>query len=133
MPPLLSSRPLAVQFVLANVVPAVFGLICGIMLGVSKPVYLVLALLAILGGYFAGLEHRGGGEGAVRGLAGGVEFGAFILLVHELTGDKAKVALPHPGILLVVLTTVFGCALGFLGGLTRERRMRRDHPVATDA
>ena len=37
--------------------------------------------------------------------------------------------LPDPAILLVVLTTFFGAVLGFLGGLTRERRMRRAAPV----
>ena len=127
LPPLLSSRTPAQQIVLANVVPALFGLVAGLMVSVSEVVYLVLALLGILGGYLAGLEHPTPGDGATRGVVGGVLFGSFILLGHELTGSEAKAELPEPAILLVAITTIFGAALGALGGRSRRKRT----PAAT--
>jgi hypothetical protein len=128
LPPLLSSRPVGIQFLLANVLPCVTGALCGVLLGVSGLAYLVLSVLAIAGGYFAGLEHRDAAEGMGRGILGGIQFGSFILLAHELEGSAAKADLPHPAILLVVLTTVFGAILGALGGRTRERRFRAANP-----
>ncbi|HVE68470.1 MAG TPA: hypothetical protein VNB64_07820 [Solirubrobacteraceae bacterium] len=131
LPPLLSSRSPAEQIVVANVVPCVFGAITGIALGLHEIAYLLLAgPIGILGGYFAGLEHRSGPEGAARGALGGVQFGAMILGVHELSGMDAEAHLPHPAILLVVLTTGIGAVLGFFGGLTRERRMRKEVAAA---
>lgn len=128
LPPLLSSRSPAEQVVVANVVPCVFGAITGIALGLNEIAYLALAgPIGILGGFFAGLEHRGGPEGAARGALGGVQFGALILAAHELSGMDAEAHLPHPAILLVALTTGFGALLGFAGGLVRERQMRRTH------
>ncbi len=122
LPPLLSSRPPAQQIVVANVVPAVYGLITGVLLGVSEPVYLVLSLLGILGGYVAGLEHRTPGDGATRGVIGGLLFGSFILFGHEISGMEAEAHLPEPAILLVAITTIAGSLLGALGGRTRARR-----------
>ena len=81
---------------LGVVVPAVFGLITGLMLGVSEPVYLVLNVLGIGGGYFAGLEHRTPGEGFLRGVNGGLLFGVFILFGHEFSGMEPKAHLPEP-------------------------------------
>lgn len=128
LPPLLSSRPAGVQILIANVVPCLAGAVSGVLLGVSGAAYLVVSLLAILGGYFAGLEHRDAAEGAVRGVLGGVQFGALILLAHELEGSRPKADLPRPAILLVVLTTLFGAVLGFLGGRAREKRFRKANP-----
>ena len=115
------------QIVLANVLPCGFGAICGILLGVSGLAYVVLSILAIGGGFVAGMEHRTAGEGALRGVLGGVQFGAMILLFHELEGSGAKADLPHPAILLVIVTTGLGALLGYLGGRTRERRFRAAH------
>ena len=123
IPPLLSSRPVGTQIVIANVVPCVFGAICGILLGTSGLGYVVLSILAIAGGYVAGLEHRDGAEGALRGVLGGTQFGAMILLFHELEGSSAKADLPHPAILLLVVTIGFGALLGYLGGRARQRRV----------
>src|ERR671933_1954862 len=113
---LLRTRPLPLQVVLAGVVPIAFGALCGWLLGVNKTAYTVLTLLAIGGGYFAGKEHDGAGEGALRGLVGGSLFGAGILLLHEATGKEAKADLPHPAALLLVVTVGAGIALGALGG-----------------
>jgi hypothetical protein len=126
LPPLLSARSPGEQILVANVIPCVFGAICGLVLGWHEIAYVVLAgPVGLLGGYFAGLEHRGGAEGSARGALGGLQFGALILGVHELAGTKAKAQLPEPAILLVVLTTGVGALLGFFGGVARERRMRR--------
>lgn len=121
MPHLFRERPVPLQVVFAAVVPSVFGAICGWLLGVSEPAYLVLSILAIGGGYFAGLEHRGAREGAIRGVVGGTFFGGLILLVHQATGEEPKAELPHPEALLLVLTVGFGVVLGALGGRRRER------------
>jgi hypothetical protein len=122
LPPLLSSRPPAQQIVLANAVPALFGLVTGLLLGVSEPAYLVCSLLGILGGYGAGLEHPTAGDGATRGVIGGLLFGSFILFGHEITGAEAKVHLPEPAIVLVAITTILGALLGALGGRTSAKR-----------
>jgi len=126
LPPLLSSRSPAEQVLVANVVPCVFGAITGIALGLHEVAYLLLVgPIGILGGYFAGLEHRTAPEGAARGALGGAQFGALILGVHELSGMDPEAHLPHPAILLAVITTVVGAVLGFFGGMTRDRRARR--------
>src|SRR3954452_17921470 len=104
------------QLLLARLVPAGSGGLCGYLLGVNKTVYLVLSLLAIAGGYVAGQEHDGAGEGAIRGLIGGALFGSMILLVHEATGKSAKADMPDPKIILVAITAVAGVILGALGG-----------------
>ena len=119
---LLRTRPLPLQLVLAGLVPIAFGAICGWVLGVDKTAYLILSLLAIAGGYVAGQEHDGAGEGAIRGLVGGTLFGAAILLVHEATGKSAKADLPDPKIILVAVTAVAGVLLGALGGRRRAQK-----------
>jgi hypothetical protein len=124
LPPAFEDRPPAVQIVLGIVVPVVFGAITGLVLGWSEIGYLILALLGIAGGYFAGLEHRGGEEGLVRGIVGGLLFGSFILFANELHGEEPKAHLPDPESGLVVITVVFGAVLGWLGGRAREKRER---------
>src|SRR3954452_17692154 len=107
------------QLLLARLVPAGSGGLCGYLLGVNKTAYLVLSLLAIAGGYVAGQEHDGAGEGAIRGFVGGLLFGGAILLVHEATGKAPKADLHDPKIILVGITTVAGVILGALGGRRR--------------
>ena len=120
-PDLLESHPPRLQLILALVVPAVFGVVTGIVLGISEIGYLILSILGIGGGYMAGKEHIGASEGATRGFTGGILFGTFILAGHALTGLERKAHLPEPEILLVVITTVFGIVLGALGGRSREK------------
>lgn len=130
-PPLLAQREPNLQVILGVVVPSLFGLVTGIVLGISEPVYLVLSLLGILGGLAAGYEHADGAEGAARGLAGGALFGTFILFGHAVHGGDPKVHLPEPHVLLVVITTSLGVLLGGIGGRMRGRRLRAETLAAT--
>jgi hypothetical protein len=109
------------QVVLAGLVPALFGAVTGWMLGVNEIGYVVLSVLGIAGGYAAGLEHDGAGEGALRGVVGGALFGGFILLTHHAIDTEPEAHLPEPEILLVAITTAFGVGLGALGGRRRHR------------
>jgi hypothetical protein len=130
--PLLRTRPVPVQILLAVVVPAFFGAICGWLLGLNKTAYLVLSLLALLGGYAAGTEHKSGWQGALRGLVGGSLFGGLILLVNDALGKKPKASLPHPHIWLLAITVGVGVILGTMGGRARanfdEAEREREKP-----
>jgi competence ComEA-like helix-hairpin-helix protein len=127
LPPLLDQRPIAVRLILAAGVPAAFGVFAGVMLGVSKPAYLLAALLAIGGGYLAGLEHDGAREGLLRGLVGGSLFGGWILIAHGAFFDaEPKAHIPEPAVIHVALTTGFGALLGALGGSRRARHGREE-------
>jgi hypothetical protein len=121
-PELFAQRSAGAQVLTGVVVPALFGLVTGIVLSVSGAGYLFLSLLAIAGGVFAGYEHRSAEEGFVRGVNGGLLFGTFILFSHSFVGGDAKADLPSPEILLVLITTVVGGLLGALGGWRRGRR-----------
>src|SRR5205085_10008712 len=99
MQPLLRTRPIGVQILLAGLVPAFFGALCGWLLGVNKIAYIVCAVgMAVVGGFLAGLDHDGGREGALRGLMGGAVFGGFILSLHGAAGKGPKVELLNPAI-----------------------------------
>jgi hypothetical protein len=125
LPPLMSEHPLGLQVILIGVVPAVYGAITGYFLGVSESVYLVLSVVGIVGGVAAGFDHVGAKAGARRGIAAGSIFGASILIAHEIHGADAKASLPHPGILLIVLTTVLAVAFASTGGWARARAERK--------
>lgn len=121
-PEYLLDRPPAARVVIVVLVPLVFGAICGYFLGVSKPVYIALNVVAAVGAYIAGWEHRGRGEAVIRALIAGALFGGGILLVHELTGDEPKVELPHPPIVLLAFTAGIGAILTSLGAGGRATR-----------
>jgi hypothetical protein len=124
----LIDRPLALRIALVVVVPVIFGLITGYSLGQSKTVYIVLNIVAAIGGYVAGFEHRSGREAAVRGLIGGACFGSGILLMHELTGDHPAVKLPHPAVALLAFTAGIGAILGSFGAAARASREQNGPP-----
>ncbi|HEV3228832.1 MAG TPA: hypothetical protein VGY97_05100 [Solirubrobacteraceae bacterium] len=132
-PPLLASRSPVIQVVFAVVVPAAYGLLCGVILGVSSGAYVVLTVLAALGGVAAGYDHADVLEGAGRGLAGGLLFGTFILFGHAVAGTHAKASLPHPHVVLPIVTTVGGVLLGILGAAVRGRRERRETAPPAEA
>ncbi len=127
---LLKDRSTGQEAIIVVVVPLVFGLITGVMLGVSEPVYLVLTLLGILGGFAAGLEHEYALEGFYRGLLGGLLFGFGILLAHGIADVAPKAELLEPEVVLIGFTAAFGAGLGALGGRLRERRSRRSGTAA---
>jgi hypothetical protein len=124
-PPLLLDRAPGVQVALAVGGAAILGIICGLLLGWSEAAYLVVSLLAILGGIGAGYEHPSADEGVVRGFCGGIVFGSCILATSALTGADPKADLPDPPVFLVVLTTVLGMVFGAIGGALRARHERR--------
>lgn len=133
LPPLLIERSARVGVVLTVVVPTVYGAVCGAVLGASKIGYLILSLLAIVGGFVAGLEHEDRLEGVWRGLTGGLLFGTAILVTHDLIDNVAKSKLPDPPTLLIVITAVFGAALGGLGARSRNKRKARPSAVKEPA
>ena len=110
------------RFFEVPVLPSVFGLLCGLALGVSEALYLVGVILALLGGIGGGAQYASRRDALLRGLVAGTLFGLFILLGFELGGeDEAKVDLPDPHILLLVLTIVPSFFLHWLGWKLRPR------------
>jgi hypothetical protein len=119
------------KFFDAILLPAGFGLLCGLALGVSGPLYLIGAVLALLGGIGGGAQYASRRDAFIRSLVGGTLFGLFILLGFELGGeDKAKVDLPDPHILLLVLTVVPSIFLHWLGWRLRPRLLGRRSEAA---
>ena len=122
--------PPAVQVQLATGGAFLFGMVCGFVLSEGKTGWILLQLIAAVGGFLAGFDHAGPRDGAIRGLVGGLLFGLGILLADAIT-DKAPVAdVPDPLAILVVLTTVLGSGLGALGGLEGRRLRAREHDDA---
>jgi hypothetical protein len=128
--PLLADRPTGEQAFIVLVLPAAFGAICGVLLGISAGAYTVLTLLGILGGIGAGYDHATPGEGALRGVAGGSLFGTFILLAHAVAGTHAKAKLPDPHVVLPIATTLIAIVLGAIGAALRARSLRARARVA---
>src|SRR4051812_15291025 len=122
--PLLADRRPGEQAFIVLVLPALFGAVCGVLLGISGGLYTVLTLLGILGGTAAGYDHATPSEGALRGIAGGALFGTVILLAHAIAGTPAKAKLPDPHIVLPIATTLISIALGAIGGAIRARQLR---------
>ena len=125
MTPLFRDRPREVQIILGGVVPAVVGAIAGVLVGVSSPAYWVIAILAGVGAFLSGFEHRDGWGGADRGFSGGLIYGIALLLAHAIAGTHAKVSLGSFPPLLAVVTAIIGMFLAAGGGrLARAQRER---------
>src|SRR3981189_478941 len=127
--PLFRERPTALKILTGLVVPAAFGAVTGLVLGVSSAGYWVLSLLALAGGVLAGFEHPDGWAGADRGLVGGTVFGTLPLAAHALAGTHAQVSLPGFEPILVVFTAIVGMFAGALGG--RLRRGATESPAGS--
>jgi len=123
--PLLLDRPFPAQFVLAIVLPVAFGVLTGFILGVDETSYLVLSLLGVAGGIGAGYDHLGADQGFVRGVMGGLLFGVSILVAHSLFGQEAKAKIPHPHVVLPIITTILGALFGAWGGALRARSAKK--------
>lgn len=126
-PVLLSDRSNGQGLVVAMVVPALFGVLTGWVLGVSEVGYLVLSLLGIAGAFLAGLEHDHAIDGVYRGMLAGLLFGSAILITHGLIDEEPKAELPDPEALLIVITAGFGTVLGWLGARRRSRSSGGGH------
>jgi hypothetical protein len=126
LPPTFDERPFWLQVLGGIVVPAVFGLVTGFALGWSEPLYYVLVgPIAIAGGFLAGAEHRSVEEAVLRGVIGGLVFGSFILIGHEIANNEPKAHLSDPQAGLAFVTTLGGAILGALGAYWRTRQERR--------
>ena len=120
-PPLLLERPVGAQIALAVGGALVLGIVCGILAMTTEPGYIVVSLLAILGGIGAGYEHPTGDEGAVRGFCGGLVFGTAIVATVAVMSGEPEANLPHPHVGLIIFTTVLGILFGATGGWLRHR------------
>jgi hypothetical protein len=110
------------RFFDAILLPSAFGLLCGLALGVSAPLYLIGVILALLGGIGGGAQYARRNDALIRSLVGGALFGIFILLGFELGGEaEAKVDLPDPHIVLLLFTVVPSIFLHWLGWRLRPR------------
>ena len=115
---------------LGLLVPSAYGFVTGVALDKSRVVYIVLLVLAAIGGVLAGFEMYGSGQGAVRGVVGGALFGAFILIAHSAVSGDASVKLPDPAIIYLAFTIIPGAALGAWGGRLRlEYEDREERPI----
>jgi hypothetical protein len=127
LPPAFDDRSPIEQLIGAVVVPMVFGLVSGFALSWNEIVYYILVgPIALAGGFFGGMEHRGADDGFVRGAVSGLVFGSFILLGLEIMNTEPKAYLGDPQSGLVFVTTIVGAILGAVGGGYRARRERLD-------
>jgi hypothetical protein len=125
-PVLFRDRPLAFQIVFGGVVPALIGALAGVLLGVSAAGYWAVGLVAAVGGFLSGFEHRDGWGGADRGFFGGAFYGTGLLVAHAIAGTTAKVGLGSFPPLLAVITAIVGMFIAAAGGkLARHGREAR--------
>jgi hypothetical protein len=122
--------PRAVQIQLVAGGAFLFGLVCGFILSEGKTGWIIVNLIAAIGGFLAGLDHAGPRDGALRGFAGGLLFGIGIVIADAITEEAPVADVPDPIILLVLLTTILGAGLGALGGLVGRRVRAREHSSA---
>src|SRR3954451_2389149 len=123
--PLLLERSFPAQIFLAIILPIAFGLLTGYILGQDETGYLVLSILGIGGGVFAGYDHDGADQGLVRGVMGGLLFGSSILFAHSVFDQVATAKLPDPHGVLIAITTILGALFGAWGGALRRRHIKR--------
>ncbi len=131
-PPLFRDRPLPAQVLTGGVVPAVIGALAGILLGISGAGYWALGLVAVVGGFLAGFEHRDGWGGADRGLVGGFIYGVALLIAHAIAGTHAKVSLGSFPPFVAVITAIIGMFIGAAGGRVARGQRERAATVAAE-
>ena len=127
-PPLFRYRPQIQQILLGGVVPFVFGVVVGLVLGVSATDYWVLAGIAGVGAILAGFEHPDGWGGADRGLVGGAIYALGLLLAHYISGAHAKVSLGSFPPFLIIVSAIIGMLLGAVGGRIGRSIWTREAP-----
>ncbi len=124
-PVLLRDRPRPAQVVIGGVIPAIAGVVAGILIGVSPGAYYGYGGFVAIATVFGGFEHQDGWGGADRGLVGGFIYGVMLLLTHAITGVEAKVSLGSFPPFLAIITAIIGMLLAALGGrIARGQRER---------
>jgi hypothetical protein len=113
------------QAVIGGLVPAAIGGLAGVLVGASAPAYGALGVLAAVGAFLGGFEHRDGWDAADRGFLGGAAYGTALLLVHELIRTRPKVSLGSFPPLLAVVTAIVGALLSAAGGHVARVQRRR--------
>jgi hypothetical protein len=108
------------QLLVAAVGPIALGLGSGAVIGSSGAIFLSLQVIAIVGGFWAGLEHASLGAGAARGALGGLLFGVAVLVGYGLFAGPDRGLLPELRPLQIVITTSCGTALGVAGARLRQ-------------
>ncbi len=121
--PLFRDRSRNFQIVMGGIVPFVFGAVAGILIGASSVAYWVWAILAGIGAFLSGFEHRDGWGGADRGFFGGLFYGTGLLVMHAIIGTTALVSLGSFPPLQAVVTAIFGMLFAAAGG--RIARIQR--------
>ncbi len=125
-PVLFRDRSRPAQIVIGGVIPIVLGVIQGVLIGASSVAYWIVAVLAGVGAFVSGFEHRDGWGGADRGFFGGAFYGTALLLMHAAVGTSAKVSLGSWPPLFAVVTAIIGMLLAAAGGrIARALRERR--------
>lgn len=132
MPVLFRDRSRPAQVLLGGFLPAAIGALQGVLVGASSAAYWAVAVVAGIGAFVAGFEHRDGWGGADRGMVGGAIYGTALLLVHALVGTHAKVSLGSFPPLLAVVTAIFGILLGAAGGRIARAIRERAGVVPAD-
>ena len=124
-PTLFSSLPRAAQIQLAVLGPLLYGMVCGFVLEANAAGYWALSTVGLLGAVSGGMEHSGTAAGARRGLLAGSLFGVGLVAAHAIARDRELVTIPHPAVLLIIVTSVIGTCFGAVGGGVRARTERR--------
>src|SRR4051812_26717687 len=111
LPTLFRDRPQGQQIILGGGIPAGLGALEGGLVGASSAGFWGGALLAAVGAFLPGFDHRDGWGGADGGFFGGLIYGIALLLVHWILGTDAKVSLGSFPPLLAVVTAIVGMLL----------------------
>jgi len=96
-PVLFRDRSRPAQIVLGGVVPALVGVVAGVLVGVSSGAYWAIAALAGIGAVLAGFEHQDGWGGADRGLVGGDRGARAVVPPRHGTRQRGLGVRPAPG------------------------------------
>ena len=109
----------------------VTGIVAGLLLGVTWWAYGLAVLVAVVGGFPAGSQHRTLRGALARGAVGGAVWAIGVLLGSELTGRTPTVALPDPNIALVLWGVIPACAVGAISWYLGRRASRATPGTST--